>query len=588
LLPLIAGGTTWLVAAAVIGWLDLRLTLSSGPIVAQTVVLCMPAACHLAMRYRQTERTGLPRQEAARQTLGFTLAPVFWCALTAACGYLAVFLAASVLPVMQMGLIMFLTNLVAGVFTFTLSAAIMTGLRPTHSAAAPAAADHSTSGIGRFTAWVIAHPVWTLLLFSVPCLLLAVGTSGLRLETDYIRVYRPQSRVAQDYRFVEERMGGIGVVEIVAPAPGQIHVEWLSHLQGVGAAMMREDPEFVLGVFSLADVLSSATPAKDPKAAELILQTKLNLLTKVANAQALDTIWNRKEGTMRLLVRIRESTTAEGKEQSLARLTARAQAELAPDAYVTGPSYLTTHMTRAVVVTAMWSAAWSCLIILAMLTLALRSIFLAILAFTPTLLALGLVLGIMGWLDLKIDMTTALVAGIAVGLSVDDAFHCLLHWQHERRRAAPAQQALLVSYAGSGPGVILSSSAVTLGFLALMFGEFLPMATFGWLVAVATLGGSIGNLVFIPACIALFSRAERQSSFRSDCPASQPQRWRPDQQKQSDPNGQPFPARRAGLTSPARRLPATWSESWRRAAPSRSATRRAGSSSASTASMPWE
>lgn len=514
LLPLVAGGTTWLVAEAVIGWLDLRLTLSSGPIVAQTIVLCMPAACHLAMRYRQTLLPSVTRFDAARQTLTFTLAPVFWCALTAASGYLATFLAASVLPVRQMGLIMFLTNLVAGVLTFLLSAAIMTGLRYASVTETPGLAPpQPTNGIGRFTSWVIYYPVWALLLFAVPCLLLAVGIWGLRLETDYMRVYRSEARVAQDSRFVEERMGGIGVIEVIVPAPREIHAAGLERLRAVGAAMMRQDPQFVLGVITLADVLGSSSPPKNPDSAEVILQTKLSLLTKSGSAQVLDTLWNAEAGKMRLLVRIRESATAEEKERSLARLAARAQAELAPEAYITGLSYLTTHITRAVVVTAAWSAVWSCLIILTMLTLALRSILLAILAFTPTLLALGLVLGIMGWLDLKIDMATALVAGIAVGLSVDDAFHCLLHWQHERRRAAAPEQALLVSYAGSGPGVILSSSAVTLGFLALMFGEFLPMATFGWLVAVATLGGSIGNLVFIPACIARFSRTRRRGDI---------------------------------------------------------------------------
>jgi predicted RND superfamily exporter protein len=64
-------------------------------------------------------------------------------------------------------------------------------------------------------------------------------------------------------------------------------------------------------------------------------------------------------------------------------------------------------------------------------------------------------------------------------------------------------EALKISYAGAGPGVVLSSAAVSLGFLALVFSEFIPTLNFGWLVAVATLGGSLGNLVVLPACLAL-------------------------------------------------------------------------------------
>ena len=38
----------------------------------------------------------------------------------------------------------------------------------------------------------------------------------------------------------------------------------------------------------------------------------------------------------------------------------------------------------------------------------------------PTLLAVALVLGLMGWLGIQLDMATALVASVALGLSVDD------------------------------------------------------------------------------------------------------------------------------------------------------------------------
>ena len=41
----------------------------------------------------------------------------------------------------------------------------------------------------------------------------------------------------------------------------------------------------------------------------------------------------------------------------------------------------------------------------------------------------------MGWLGIKLDMATALVASVALGLSVDDTFHCLLQFHRHRRHA---------------------------------------------------------------------------------------------------------------------------------------------------------
>ena len=80
-----------------------------------------------------------------------------------------------------------------------------------------------------------------------------------------------------------------------------------------------------------------------------------------------------------------------------------------------------------------------------MLTLAFRSLILAFLAIMPTLLAVAArVLGLMGWLKIKLDMATALVASVTLGLSVDDTFHCLL--QFHRQRKHRFRQRLFESY----------------------------------------------------------------------------------------------------------------------------------------------
>ena len=147
--------------------------------------------------------------------------------------------------------------------------------------------------------------------------------------------------------------------------------------------------------------------------------------------------------------------------------------------------------------------------IFTMLTLAFRGPKLALLAILPTMLSVGLVLGLMGWTGVKLDLATALVASVALGLSVDDTFHCLLQFRRLRAKL-PFREALMESYAVSGPGVLLSSVAVALGFAVLRFSEFAPFALFGTMVCIATAGSSLGNLVLLPACLSLgHSKAER-------------------------------------------------------------------------------
>ena len=63
-------------------------------------------------------------------------------------------------------------------------------------------------------------------------------------------------------------------------------------------------------------------------------------------------------------------------------------------------------------------------------------------------------------------MATALVASVALGLSVDDTFHCLIQFHRERKQQGFAKS-LFDSYQVTGPGVLLSSLAVAVGFAAL-------------------------------------------------------------------------------------------------------------------------
>jgi predicted RND superfamily exporter protein len=209
------------------------------------------------------------------------------------------------------------------------------------------------------------------------------------------------------------------------------------------------------------------------------------------------------------MIRLMERQPAPQKAALFRAAVDRARGPFGPDVTLTGLSYLMTKTTESIIVTQWNTFMWSVAGILLMLTIALRGPILAALALMPTLLAVAFVLGLMGWLGIKLDMATALVASVALGLSVDDTFHCLLQYRRERA-SLPFEQSLFDSYAVTGPGVLLSSLAVAVGFAALWLSEFAPFANFGTMVGIATAGSTLGNLVFLPACLTLGERLRRR------------------------------------------------------------------------------
>jgi uncharacterized protein len=509
IVPMIAGWTIWLATETLLTLFQIKLSLSGGPLVAQIIVLTMPAASHLAIHFRDDRRRQADPRAAARLTLRAVSAPIIWTAITGAIGYGAL-VTSDVVPIRQFGAILGICTLCSALLVMVLSPIAMLPPFPLEIPVREGSHSRVGGAMNRLIFWVFHHPGAILAVVAAVVLPLSLGIFGLRYETNYINLFRAQTRVVQDYRKVELKLGGIGMVELVVPVGPSITSQTLTQLGEVTRkieAISLGDRRTIAQVLSLATVLDPdgrlATLA--PDAQTRILLNKLELISVSPQASLLRSFWSQESGEARVLIRLLEQQSAPTKGRIFQEAETAARAEFGPTSFLTGLSYLMTRTTEGVITTQWSTFFWSALGILVMLTLAFRNLILAVLAILPTLLSVALVLGLMGWLSIKLDMATALVASVALGLSVDDTFHCLIQF-HRERRTRGFTPSLFDSYKVSGPGVILSSLAVAIGFTALRVSEFEPFVNFGTMVAVATAGSTLGNLVFLPACLTLGHR----------------------------------------------------------------------------------
>jgi predicted RND superfamily exporter protein len=509
IVPMLSGWFIWLATEEILVRFDIRLALSGGPLVAQIIVLTMPAASHLAIHFRDDRRREADPRRAARATLASVAAPIAWTAITGAIGYGAL-VTSEVMPVRQFGTILALCTLGASVLVMLISPIAMLPPFRLEVPVRYGSRSQVSGAMNRLVYWVYRHPGAIVAAVAAVVLPVSAGLVRLEYETNFINLYRPETRVVRDYHTVESRLGGIGVVDLVVPVEGPIAPTTLTkfkEVEGRIKAIKVSDPQAIAQVLSLATVLDP-----DGRLAELpadrgarLLADKLALIAASPQSDLLRGFWNPDAKQSRLLIRVKEQQPAPDKARIFRLATEAAAAEFGPSSYLTGLSFLMTRTTQAVIATQWGTFLWSAGGILLMLTLAFRSPVLAALAILPTLLAVALVLGLMGWLGIRLDMATALVASVALGLSVDDTFHCLLQF-HRHRHTQGFRRRLFDSYRVSGPGVILSSLAVAIGFAALRLSEFEPFVNFGTMVGIATAGSTLGNLVLLPACLTLGRR----------------------------------------------------------------------------------
>lgn len=506
ILPILAGVVVWLAAETALSILDIRLALSGGPLVAQIIVLTMPAASHLAIHFREDLRRQIGRPAAAEETLRAVSVPIIWCAVTGALGYAAL-LTSNVVPVRQFGTILAASTFVAAMLTMALSPMAM---RPPRARSVrPGPTPRTVAAVERMLKAVIHRPGPIILAMVLVTLTLAIGMSRLTFESNYINAFRKESRVVEDYNFIESRPGGIGLVSLIVPLES-VDIPALERFRSLDEAILNAQGQDarISGVISPATVLDpeGKLAALPPDLAAHALATKLELIRAAPQGKLLESFLNEKAKQARIMIRLPEQQPAPRKMAAFQRCEHLAQQAFGPSSWLTGLSFLLTQTTRGVMASSWITFLSAAGAIVLMLLLAYRSLLLAILALIPSLLAVGLVLGITGWLGVKLDLATALVASVALGLSVDDTFHCLLQFRAHRRRHDSFRDALIASYDITGPGVILSSLAVGAGFAVLWLSEFVPFSNFGLMVGLATLGSSFGNLVLLPACLAFLER----------------------------------------------------------------------------------
>ncbi|HEV3122183.1 MAG TPA: MMPL family transporter, partial [Isosphaeraceae bacterium] len=280
--PLVAGWAVWLATDTLLAELGLKLSLSGGPLVAQIIVLTMPAASHLAIHFRDDRRNQPDRRLAGRSTLKAVTAPILWCALTGAIGYGALF-TSNVVPIRQFGAVLGICTLIAAVLTLVIAPVAMLPPFPLELPVRQGTRSRLASGLNRMTAWVCHHPAPIIMGVFALVLPLALGIFRVKSESNYINAFKPESRVVRDYRFVESRLGGIGLVALVVHAGKEINLEMLDRLRELDtkvSGLRLGSLPAVTSVLSLATILDPERrlAALPPAQGAHALRSKLDLI----------------------------------------------------------------------------------------------------------------------------------------------------------------------------------------------------------------------------------------------------------------------------------------------------------------------
>jgi len=145
-------------------------------------------------------------------------------------------------------------------------------------------------------------------------------------------------------------------------------------------------------------------------------------------------------------------------------------------------------------------------IVAVLLGLAFRSLFVTVIAVLPSLfpiVASGAALKAMGS---GLEFSSVIAMVVVFGLGVDALIHFLNRLRREERPEEPAERAIRRARVLVGPAIILTTIVLAFGLGVTMFSDLPSLRLFGMVCAITLVASLVGDLVFLPATVALARR----------------------------------------------------------------------------------
>jgi predicted RND superfamily exporter protein len=510
---------------AVVG---LKLTMVSAMLSAMVTVVAIATVVHVIVEFRQQRDQGLPATTALERALSILFWPVVGSIATDVIGFGSL-MASRVGPVHDFGI---MTSV--GAIMVLVAVALLV---PFLALCGRFDADPKRAwgegvlelGLDRLVRRIVRHP-GPILLWST--LLVAVAVAGMRwleVETDFTRNFRSTSPVVASYDMIESRLGGAGVWDVLLPIGDAIDGQLLCNVARLETRLRTEVtiPDVRDGsrrvpaltkVMSIADVLAAVSPIslerlESTRLGNWLVAGALELMQRQVPQLGRSLIGRDPEDGskwLRVMLRAHERQPAPQKRaiiEQVGRIVAEEFPARAgrPAGEVTGFFVLLAQLVERMLSDQWYTFFLATAGIFMLLAISFRSPLLAAVALVPNALPIFVVLGLLGWTGDRINMGTAMIAAVSMGLSVDSSIHYLAAFRRRLASGHAIPAALEAAHQTAGRAMIFSTLALVVGFLALTTSGFIPTVSFGALSCLTLTGGLFGNLVVLPVLLSLLA-----------------------------------------------------------------------------------
>lgn len=142
-------------------------------------------------------------------------------------------------------------------------------------------------------------------------------------------------------------------------------------------------------------------------------------------------------------------------------------------------------------------------LIFALMLVLWRSVWQSLICMLPNLAPIVLIFIVMGIFNIWLDMATAMIASVAVGIAVDDTIHVFHGFIKRLKKGSTAATAILRTTSHAGRAVMTTTIILAAQFMILLTSAFIPTSNFGMLTSIGLIAALLFDLLVLPAILIL-------------------------------------------------------------------------------------
>ena len=482
---------------------------------APTIILTLAVAdsVHVLVSLLQSMRAGNPKLDALVEAIRVNAKPVFLTSLTTVIGFLTLNFSDSP-PFRLLGNLTALGVIFAWIFSMTLLPALVAIL--------PVKQPHENGN--RVNAW-LARLSEMLLARHRPILAgMAVATVGLsfavttlEVNDQFLEYFSPKLEIRRASDFGIENLTGFYNASFSLEAGGSQEVS---------------DPEYLATVDEFADWLDARPNvvhvnsftrtmkrlnmnmhADDPAEYALPTEQQLGaqylLLYELSLPYGLDV--NDQIDVDKSSLRV-DVTYGDVDVKIVEQEVALAEAWLARNgttsmqaARATGTTLMFAKITRRNIASMLLGTGLGFALIAGILMIALKSVRLGVISLVPNVLPALMAFGVWAMLVGQIGFAVSIVAGLSIGIIVDDTVHFLSKYQYARD-SMDATDSVRYTFRTVGPAIVATTVIVALGFAMLGLSTFRVTSYMGLLTSLTVACALVVDFLLLPAILLTFDR----------------------------------------------------------------------------------